>query len=311
MYLRLRKSLVVAWLLISISYTLDLSATEKKFEIPYFPEVMFKETPLTVHVNVPGIENVNVVINDEVAESIIGAGHALREYTLVPETGIRLSFQLENSLQEWSFKVLEPGFAGELREQDGFLYRAEVPVILMPGHRLPPPLDRRWETVEFMEHMIQNEKAEPGSVLMVAPDGESLPRYIQSLFPRSKIQMHPPDPEAWFRVHGYLTSPVNVPADFLVVETDFFDFERGMSPQTWFMKWQFLLQHLERRCGFKDGLLFSPAYSSETMKWKPVLDEKLKGLASAHGLRFIDRSREESIWQARLVHQLGNVYQLP
>ncbi len=311
MYLRLRKSLVVAWLLISISYTLDVSAKEKKFEISYFPEVIFKETPLTVHVTAPKMENVEVLIDQKIERLIQGGGDGVREVTLVTEKGIDLSFRLESGEREWTFKVIEPGFSGELREADGYLYQGTVPVILMPQHRLPPPLDRRWETVEMVEHMIQNEKPEITSLSMVIPEGSGLSNYIKNLFPHSEIHIQEPNPKAWFRVHGFLTSAANDTAEFLVVETDLFDFERGMSPQAWFMKWQFLLQNLEDSCEYKDGLLFSPAYTEETLKWKPVLDEKLKGLASAHGLRFVDRSHEDSVWQERLLNQLGKVYQLP
>ena len=311
MYLRLFKRLAVAWLLISISYIPPLSATEKEFEISYFPEVVFKETPLTVHLRAPEAKLVDLLVNKEVNSVVDGGGSVVRELTLTPKMGLDLSFHLEGGEQEWSFKVLEPGFSGELYEEDGFLYQGGIPVILMPQHRLPPPLDRRWETVELLEHMIQNERPEISSMRLYLPEESALPAYLKSLFPQARMHFQFPDPKAWFRVHGYLTPHVDGHVQFLVVEMDLFDFERGMSPQTWFMKWQFLLQNLEKKCGYADGLLLSPAYTPETLKWKPVLDVKLKGLASAHGLRFIDRSYETRIWQERLQNQLGKVYKLP
>jgi hypothetical protein len=92
---------------------------------------------------------------------------------------------------------------------------------------------------------------------------------------------------------------------------DLFDLERGMSPKMWFMKWQFLLQHLHQASGYKDGLLIGPVYDQSNRKWQPILETKLKGLALAHGLRFIDRSVDEGVWQERLNNQLQKRYQLP
>lgn len=48
-----------------------------------------------------------------------------------------------------------------------------------------------------------------------------------------------------------------------------------------------------------------------TEKWQVILEPQLRGLAMAHGLRYVDRSLAPEIWRERLLNQLGKSYQLP
>lgn len=311
MLLRLCKILAGVSLLLCISYTSGLPAEEPLLEVPYFPEVVFKGAPLTVHVRIPEGVTAQVVTNNQVQSTLKGGNGPLREITLFPESGIRLDLRRNPEVTDWHFLVVEPGNPGELTEQDGYLYQGDVPVILMPEHRLPPPLDRRWETVEMVENLIQPRIEEMENVQLWIPPDSLLIKAFRGFFPDAGLELQYPDPAAWFRVHGYLGRiATTAPADFVVVEMDLFDFERGMSPQTWFMKWQFLLQHLQKQNAYTDGVLFSPVYTADTLKWKNVLEEKMKGLASAHGLRFVDRSLAPQVWRERLQNQLQKRYRM-
>jgi hypothetical protein len=312
MLLRLCKSLAASMLLIFLCYALPVLSGESFFDISYFPEVVFKETPLTLHLRRPAVEPVQVLTNGTFSVTLPASADTLTEYVIFPKTAMRLRFQCGNSSRIWQFQVLEPDFVEKLHEQDGFLYDGECPVILMPQHRLPPVLDRRWETVEIVENMIQADKKPITRLTGFLPETSALKNDIAVLLPTTECQYVNPNPANWFRVHGYLTlGKLEASADFVAVEIDLYDLQRGMSPEAWFMKWQFVLQHLQSATGYADGLLFGPEYDEGTLQWKAVLDPQLKGLASAHGLRFVDRSLSPALWQERLLNQLGKSYLLP
>lgn len=312
MLLRLCKSLAASMLLFLLFFASPLFSGEPVFDISYFPEVVFKGTPLTLHVRRPSVESVQVLTNGTLSVTLPASAEPLSEFVIFPQKATRLSFQCAFSERIWQFQVLEPGFTQKLHEQDGFLYDRECPVILMPQHRLPPLLDRRWETVEMVENIIQGERKEIRSLTGFLPEGSLVKDEIASLLPATTCQYVKPNPANWFRVHSYLTlGKMEAPADFIVVEIDLFDLQRGLSPQAWFMKWQFVLQHLKASTGYADGLLFGPEYDAHTQKWKAVLDPQLKGLATSHGLRFVDRSLPSALWRERLLNQLGKSYRLP
>ncbi|WFB34422.1 hypothetical protein P3T73_09635 [Kiritimatiellota bacterium B12222] len=312
MLLRLCKSLAVAILLIGTLCASPVFTDDLELEIPYFPEVVFRQSPLSFHLHRNAQLPVHVLQNGQETRVFPPSSSSLIEYTFSPDESAVMRFYQASPEQAWVFQIICPGDAVTLSEKDGYLFHGETPVILMPDHRLPTPLDRRWETVHLIEKAMQSHKPSLGAVVGFLPENSSLKVFLPQMQSDGSLELIPPHPDAWFRVHGYLlATPAQSSCDFLVVEMDLFDMERGMSPQTWFMKWQFLLQQLQSTLSYKDGLLFGPVYDETSSKWKDVLDSALKGLARAHGLRFVDRSISPELWKERLRFQLGKSYLLP
>ena len=120
-------------------------------EVAYAPEVVFRGEPLTFRVSAEPSAPVTVRANGVERAGAAPAGPEIREITLRPEDAMTVEFLGEGEAG-WSFRLLRPDETVELSETDGFLFIGDVPVVLLPDHRLPPPLDRRWETVELLEN---------------------------------------------------------------------------------------------------------------------------------------------------------------
>lgn len=312
MLLRLCKSLAVSLPLLLRADVQPPPRAVAGFEVPYLPEVVFQGTPLTLQVMRPPQTPLLVHTNGVLLAAFPAGGAPRLELVCFPRSDLRITLTAEGTDRGWSFAGVTPESGAGLREKDGFLYAGALPAILMPQHRLPPPLDRRWETVELVESLMQPAKPAIERLLCYLPESSDLPKALQTLLPSVPLDQRPPDPQSWFRVHGYLCrNDAATPSAMLAVEIDLHDLERGMAPQAWLMKWQFALQRIQAETGYVDGLLFGPPYDALTHKWQPVLDPQLKALAAAHGLRFVDRSLDPGLWRERLRHQLSKRYRIP
>lgn len=312
MLLRLCKSLAAASLLLSNYCAPELRSEEPGLEISYFPEVVFKGKALTCHLKTAPPQTILVETNGNEFVQLPSSTDPFVEFTFFPKTSSRLSFSTNEFSLKWSFQLIEPGFKSPLTEKSGFLHQGETPVILLPEHLLPPALDRRWQTVGMVKGFLTSEKNALPSILTFLSEEGPLAQDLLTFFPNTSFEKVNPAESSWFRVHGYLTKhEAYSSTEFVVVEMDFYDLERGMSPQIWIMKWQFFLQHLNLLTGYRDGLLFGPLYTENTRKWQAVLDGSLKSLARSNGLRYVDRSIDAPIWQERLLNQLGKIYDLP
>jgi hypothetical protein len=280
------------------------------FEIPYFPEVVFRGKPLTLHVRASGAEELLIRTNGVEYSRLSTDSNGFGEFTFFPDKAARLEVAAGEG-ESWSFAVVRPQERRRFTEQDGFLYVENTPVILLPDHKLPPPLDRRWETLDLVSEALLPAKRPISSIQAFIPRSSELLENLLPLWLEDRpIPVHP-DEASWFHVHGFLTVFEAKPVEFMLIEIDLHDLERGMPSAVWLMKWQFLLQRLQAGTGYRDGILFGPQYDSSTWKLKPILEPSLISLARAHGLHFVDQSLATDLWQERLVHHLRKRYLLP
>jgi hypothetical protein len=285
-----------------------LAGNAMAFEVSYAPEALFVGDPLTFRIESPSTTTLTVMSNQvEVVRHPLSPKIPL-EVTFFPTTSQILRFEAPEKTAQ-AFRLLRPGEAGVFRERDGYLEIDEAPVILLPEHRKPPPLDRRWETLDLLRKTLTDTRKPILDVLWICPPDSTLSTALQPLLSSRPPLVPDPGEESWFRVHAPLLSPRIPQATYLVVEIDVYDLERGVAPQTLFLKWQFVLQHLEKRSGTTRGLLFGPDLASNPAP-KPML-ESLQSLARSHGLHYVDRSLPEAIWRERLIHQLQREYILP
>lgn len=278
------------------------------FEVAYAPEVVFSGDPLTVQLSAQAPTTVSVASNPRTQQSLTLRPAEQKEVTLRIRETSRL--RISDPLQTYTFRVTAPNPLSVFTEQDGFLHENGEPVILLPTHRQPPPLDRRWQTVDEISRRVVDRREAIEKLLWVGHDAKTL----QTLSPRlTQAPPHhlKPHADAWFPLHGYLLAPSPETADFLVLEIDARDFERGMSPHEWLMKWHFTLQTLEARSGVSRGILLGPVPDPETQPWMNWFQENLPALASAHGLIYVDRSLPEPTWRERLFHRLEREFLLP
>ncbi|MEX2607559.1 MAG: hypothetical protein WD708_09450 [Kiritimatiellia bacterium] len=282
----------------------------QKLEIPYFPEVVFRGTPLTLQVAGTGGGDVRLRTNGTAHSQVSAVDSGKSEVSVILEKETRLELFAEPD-QRWTFQVVRPGGAHTFIERDGFLYVGDTPVILMPDHKLPPELDRRWETLGHVSGVLQPGKPAITSIHAFLPPGSSLLEDLPRLWTGNSPRITHPSENSWFQLHGFLTDFTSVSADFVLFEIDGYDLERGMSTVSWLMKWQFLLQHIQAGTGYVDGLILGPPEKPSAWKWKEILEPSLISLARAHGLRYVDRSLPADVWRERLVHQLQKRYLLP
>ena len=293
------------------SQVLNDPVPSPEMEVLYAPETVYKGQPFTTRVR-PAPGHPPLVRTNGVEVALPPApGETPMEFTLYPDVSTRLTFA-SGDREAWRFDLIRPGDRGSLEERDGFLEREGVPVVLVPDHRLPPPLDRRWETLDWLRTRLLTGKPELEEVLWLAPEDSPLVDELRKTLGDHATRRLSPDPEAWFRVHGYLMAPEpDPPAPFVAVEMDFHDLDRGMPFHVWIAKWQFLLQRLRHRTDYADGLLVGPLFDAAHQEWRGLSTESLRSLAAAHGLRYVDRSREPEVWKPRLEHQLRKEYALP
>lgn len=279
-------------------------------EVAYSPEVVFRGEPLTFRVSADPAATVTVSTNG-VDRAVPGSsGGEVREIILKPVDAMTVAIRTPEN-PGWNFRLLRPGDELDFTERDGFLHAGDVPVILLPDHLRPPPLDRRWQTVEMIENALLKKTPPLPKPHLLCPRSSVLPGRLRPLFADQPLQIEAPAGDAWFRVHGYLISLKRAPRPFVAVEMDFADLERGMPFHVWLMKWQFTLQRLKALGGYTDGLLFGPEYTDTTRNWRPLMHEQLQSLARAHGLRFVDRSIGADVWMERLKDQLSEGYTPP
>ncbi|MDA3874986.1 MAG: hypothetical protein PF795_13640, partial [Kiritimatiellae bacterium] len=264
---------------------------------------MFRGTPLTLQVAGADGRDVRISLDGVETLRLSPTDSGKNEVSLVLEKEARLEISAEQN-QGWEFQVVRPAGLHDFIERDGFLYVGDTPVILMPDHKLPPELDRRWETLGRVSDVLQPNKQSITSIHAYLPRGSSLLEDLPLLWVEDSPPVSHPPEDSWFQMHGLLTGFEISPADFVLFEVDFYDLERGMSPVAWLMKWQFVLQHIQAGTGYEDGLLMGPAGDASLVRWTKILEPSLISLARAHGLRYVDRSLPTDVWQERIVHGL-------
>jgi len=279
-------------------------------EVLYAPEVVFVGKPLTLRIQSSADKPLAVSTNR--------VELALPSH--VPGETAELSFYPTGSLElevgsgtepVWHFKVVRPSEAGTFTERDGFLEWEGKPAVLLPDHRLPPPQDRRWETLEWVKEALVGRKSPIPSIhWYTSADSRDL-REVGTRLTAGRQTVTLPDSGAWFNVHGFLLAQTEANASFVALEIDFHDLERGMSYPVWLAKWQFLLQRIQAQNSYPDGLLFGPVFDDVHSDWHLQITKSLRSLAAAHGLRYVDRSYAAREWQSRLLDQLGKEYRLP
>jgi len=279
-------------------------------EVTYAPPVVFSGEPLAFRLQSAAPVTVTVLTNGVRTARLALGERRPAEHTFRPAQDLKLSFTTGDS--ERIFHIIRPESAPVLTERDGYLESGGQPVVLLPEHRKPPPLDRRWETLELLRRHVQDPRPRLEALLWICPDRpEPDLRLAVKLSTRPPERLLVSEREAWFYVHGLLIRPELPQSRFLVLEVDERDLERGMPPHEWFMKWQFALQKLEADIGYEDGLLLGPPESPVSAPWLPLLREELQNLARAHRLHFVDRSRTEALWTERLLNRLSRDYLLP
>jgi len=276
-------------------------------EVLYSPEAVYTGKPMTFRVQPHGHAG-SIRTNGVEWIQWAAASEKIMESSLYPEEAMVVEV-LKEEEPAWTFSVVRPGVKGVLTERDGFLELDGQPVILMPDAKLPPKLDRRWETLNLLRQKLFEKKPVLPEPLWVIPPDSSLPDTLPESLAVTKARQVNPEQESWFRVNGFLRAFPRKSSPFVVVELDLYDLRRGMPPHVWIMKWQFALQHLQRLTGYEDGLLVAPDVPADS-EWHDLLEEELESLARANGLRFIDRSREE-VWKERLLDGLSKTYRLP
>jgi|GEM_PF-1702917 len=307
MSLRLRHALAIALSVFGVLSTV-VPARTAGLEVTYAPDVVFLEEPLTFQLQVPkGVEPEARLGNKELRTRGEGEG---RELTLRPKAAGILRISAPDG-EGWSFRLTRPDTPGRFTERDGFLEMEGTPVVLVPDHLDPPPLDRRWETVALVERAVRGEKAPLSRIRVFAAADSGLPEDLAALPFHLQVSHTAAAPDTWFRVHGVLCALERTPGAFVAVELDFYDLDRGMPYPVWWMKWQFVLQRIQEATEFEDGVLVGPDFSGERQRWAAVMREPLRNLARAHGLRYVDRSLPVDVRRARLVDQLKKEYVLP
>ncbi len=276
--------------------------------LSYAPEAVFRGDPATFRLQ-GAVETVPLTVHTNGAPAAtMSLGKDATEFTFRPEDSTRLRFSVPGRDIEL-FLVL-PGDPVRFSERDGYLLADSIPALLLPDHRKPPPLDRRWETGRLLKETFVDSRPRLGQILWLGRPGPDALAIAGRLSKQDPVFL-PPDPEAWFRVHGYLMATPPGSADFLVVDFDAYDLERGVPPHILIMKWQFLLQRLRQQSAAADGLLLGPVLDPVDRSRLAPLDEALRSLARSHGLRFIDRNLPAGEWNARLLNNLNKEYRLP
>lgn len=281
-------------------------------EFSYFPEVVFAGESLTFRLSAPQRNELRVLSETrEITRIPLPAGDTVEWSTRLQE-GTTLSFytQRAGEAQGFSVRVLRPAADAGLREVDGFLFQEDTPVILLPDHRLPPRLDRRWETLQHLTRPLHDPRLAPGPLLWLAP-GPHIDTSLAAMLTTQPVRQIFFDPEAWFQVHGLIVQPSLPRSEFVVLEVDEADLERGMPLGEWRMKWQFALQQLQARTGYQMGILLGPEASETAAPWLPLLRAELQSLARAHDLIYIDRTQPSALWRERLFNRLSREVRLP
>ncbi len=279
---------------------------EESPEVLYAPEAVYTGKPMTFRIQPHG--HAGSVHTNGVEWIRWSSGtEKIMESSLYPTESMVVEV-LKDVDPVWTFSVIRPGSEGELTERDGFLERANTPVILLPDPKLPPKLDRRWETLNVLREKLFASKPHLPDPLWLAANDSSLQESIPAPITIQKSRQVLPDKEGWFRVNGFLMSLERQPASFVAVELDLHDLKRGMPLHVWMLKWQFVLQHLQQLTGYEDGLLFAPDVPADS-EWHDLLEEELESLARANNLRFVDRSRTE-VWKERLLDGLSQTYRI-
>ncbi|MCC5848673.1 MAG: hypothetical protein JJU29_11305 [Verrucomicrobia bacterium] len=297
--------------LASICSLTAMQASANGFNVHYAPQVVFRGDPLAFQLRADERGQASLHAGDRLLATVPLVPGEMGEVSFNPNRGKFLRFSLEEA--EHQFRLLQPtenieGFS----ERDGYLEINDLPVILMPDHRKPPPLDRRWETMGRLAQRLRDQRPPLDKILWLAPNDSTAPDSLGKTLSSGKITRSPPAPEAWFELHGFLLAPLTTDAaDFVVVEVDASDFERGMPANDWLMKWQFALQRVQHKSGAKQGLLLGPEPGPGVDPWMPWFKENLPALANAHGLIFVDRSLPEPVWRERIIHRLDRNFLLP
>lgn len=310
MYIRLSRILQTGSVIFSAALRTVWADPAPGLEVRYAPEAVYRGKPLSFRFQPENGVPPGVTTNGVALALPPGRPGNPLEITLYPERSTRIEF-LSGGKTSWRFQLLRPADKGPFTERDGFLERNGEPVVLLPDHRLPPPLDRRWETLRWMREKLLNRKPDLPRVHWVAPRDSGAVEGLKDLLGAEGGEWTPPDADAWFRVHGYLMALDEAPAPFVVAEVDFHDLDRGMPFHVWMAKWQFLLQRMEHLQAYGDGLLIGPVFDSAHAGWKVPCTRWLRSLAASHGLRYVDRTRGPEVWRARLRDQLREEYRLP
>jgi hypothetical protein len=284
--------------------------SSERTDVLYAPEVVFRTQPLTFRVQVPEGQKL-VVTTNQVALALpaLPLKSEPVEFTVFPEKPYTLTVGSADKV-DWTFHLLKPGFSGKLTERDGFLEQNGEAVILMPDHLLPPPLDRRWETLRLIREDIFNGKPAIDKITWLIPKDSPLTSLNPKLSSGTAERVSPNE-SFWFRLHGLMAAVEKKPADFVALEVDLHDVERGVPLHIWLMKWQFLLQHVHQQTGYNDGLLFGPVFEDPQGEAAVWITEQLRSLALANGLRYIDRALPSEEWEKRMLHQVAREYILP
>ncbi len=306
MKIRLAPAAFVAAMSIYVSASNPVSGGE----IQYVPEGLYHGKELLLRVESAGPLQISETGKEEApllkAEKL--ARPELRDVVLRPDEAGQLELrQDEKSL--FSFELLAPSARPDLRERDGFLERKGRPVILWPELRLPPKLDRRWETPKLIRQKFLGQKPDLPPICWVgdsADAGALLSGLGDAQAPRVELSK-----AAWFEVHDLLLQMDELPkASFWIVSPGWGDLERGMSPELWLLKWHFFFQCLEAQGPVEGGLLIAPSLQGRPDDWGPWFDEHLSSLARSYKLRYVNRADAED-WQARLFHYLKQHWNLP
>jgi hypothetical protein len=280
------------------------------FEVDYSPEALFRGEPLTFRLRANSPRVLTVTSNAVPIATLEPRPGKPAEITLFPIARTDILFS-DSEGSSRSFRVLPPAASQPFQERDGFLESEGQALILMPEHRKPPPLDRRWETADIIKNMLVDTRHPLGPVLWICPPDSTLSTKLQPLLSHKPALHLEAAHDAWFRVHSPLLVKAIPKAAFLVLEIDTHDLDRGIAPPLLFLKWQFTLQHLQTASGFRDGLLCGPPLDPYAEPARELLALQFESLARAHGLRYIDRTLPEDTWRARLLHQLKREYTLP
>jgi hypothetical protein len=274
----------------------------------YAPEAVFRGDPASFRIGASGGQATLSILSNAVAVASSFLGPEPTEFTFSPGQSTRLAFEIPG--QRVALAFVSPRDPVVFTERDGYLFAGDDAAVLLPEHRKPPVLDRRWETIRLLKESLVDTRPRLGTILWLGPADAAPTGLAAKLSSQSPVSLRP-DPAAWFRVHGYLLAPAPTKADFLVVDFDLHDLDRGVAPHLLIMKWQFLLQRLQAQSGFADGLFLGPDLDGADRQRHAHLDEALRSLARTHGLRFIDRGLASGEWTQRLLYNVGKEYRLP
>ena len=212
------------------------------------------------------------------------------ELTLALPAGGRLAFT--GGATALVFQVVTPRDAVPLSVRQGHLVAADgLPAILLVEHRIPPPLDRTWETVRVLRGVVQDQRPVVRRLTLLGagwlPEAErkglaSLPEPFAGFW-------EPAAPPAGFsELDGLITAlPALKTAPDVCLALAGSDLEHGLPLLTFRLKLEWYLQALRQR-EVTRLFLVTPALPERVARRHPEVADHLRLAAEANSARFVN-----------------------